>query len=40
MENVKATATDAVQNVKDEGQTAITDVKSSATDAKDHVQNT
>jgi hypothetical protein len=40
MENVKATATDAAARVKDESQTAVTDVKTSATDAKDHVQNT
>jgi hypothetical protein len=40
MENVKATATDGVQNVKAEGQHAATDVKDRATDAKDHVQNT
>jgi hypothetical protein len=40
MENVKATATDAGQNVKTEGQMAATDVKDRATDAKDNVQNT
>jgi hypothetical protein len=40
MENVKATATDAAQNVKTEGQYAAADVKDHATDAKDHIQNT
>jgi uncharacterized protein YjbJ (UPF0337 family) len=40
MENVKATAADAAEHVKGEGQTAVSDVKTSATDAKDHVQNT
>ncbi|VXC41045.1 conserved hypothetical protein [Arthrobacter sp. 8AJ] len=40
MENVKATATDAAQNVKTEGQYAATDVKDRATDAKDNIQNT
>jgi uncharacterized protein YjbJ (UPF0337 family) len=40
MENVKATATDAAEHVKAEGQTAAADVKDRATDAKDTVQNT
>jgi hypothetical protein len=40
MENVKATATDAAQNVKAEGQGAVTDVRDRATEAKDNVQNT
>jgi hypothetical protein len=40
MENVKATATDATQNVKAESQLAAADVKDRAADAKDTVQNT
>jgi hypothetical protein len=40
MDNVKATATDAAEHVKTEGQHAATDVKDRATDAKDTIQNT
>ena len=39
MENVKATATDAAEHVKAEGQGAAADVKDRATEAKDNVQN-
>jgi hypothetical protein len=39
MENVKATATDAAEHVKAEGQMAAADVQERAADAKDHVQN-
>ncbi|WP_285289656.1 hypothetical protein [Arthrobacter sp. ISL-65] len=40
MQNVKETATEAAENVKGEGQAAVSDVKDSAAEAKDRVQNT
>ena len=38
MENVKATAIDATDHVKAEGQGAVADVKDRAAEAKDNVQ--
>ncbi|MEZ2390227.1 DUF3618 domain-containing protein [bacterium RCC_150] len=38
MENVKATATESAQHLKTEGQTAVSDVKDTAQDAKDRIQ--
>lgn len=38
MENVKSTAADAAENVEEEGQSAVSDVKDPAAAAKDHVQ--
>ena len=38
MENVKATATDATEHVKAEGQGAVADVKDRTVEAKDNVQ--
>jgi hypothetical protein len=38
MENVKATAADATEQLKAEGQTAGSDVKDRTTEAKDNVQ--
>jgi hypothetical protein len=38
LENVKTTASDAAENVKGEGQAAVSAVKDQAADVKDHVQ--
>jgi len=39
MENIKTTASDAVANVQEQGQSAVSDVKDSAADARDHVRH-